>query len=209
MAEQREKEVHTPLVSVIMPAYNSSETLAYSIQSVLDQTFPDWELLVIDDCSPEPLKPIVDHFQDARIRYIRLEKNGGVAQARNCGIQAARGRYIAFLDSDDLWLPEKLEKQLQFMQKNGYAFTYTWYRQFEDDPAHLIRLVKTKSFVDYRKLLRGNDIGCLTVMIDRKQIPEIHMPSEKHEDYITWLNLLKRGGGSLFAGRRFGPIPYF
>lgn len=134
----------------------------------------------------------MDHFQDPRIRYIRLEKNSGVAQARNRGIQAARSQYIAFLDSDDLWLPEKLEKQLQFMQENGYAFTYTWYRQFEDDPAHPIRLVKTKSFVDYRKLLRGNDIGCLTVMIDRKQIPEIHMPSEKHEDYITWLNLLKK-----------------
>lgn len=176
-----------------MPAYNSSATLAESIQSVLDQTYTDWELLVIDDCSPEPLKPIVDGFQDCRIRYIRLEKNSGVAQARNRGLQAAKGRYIAFLDSDDLWLPEKLEKQLQFMQKNGYAFTYTWYRQFEDDPARPVRLVKTKNFVDYRKLLRGNDIGCLTVMIDRNQIPDFYMPSEKHEDYITWLNLLKRG----------------
>lgn len=193
MAAQRETEIHIPLVSIIMPAYNSSKTLPDSIQSVLDQTFTDWELLVIDDCSPEPLKPIVDSFQDGRIQYIRLEKNSGVAQARNRGIQAARGRYIAFLDSDDLWLPEKLEKQLQFMQKNGYAFTYTWYRQFEDDPAHPIRLVKTKNSVDYRKLLRGNDIGCLTVMIDRKEIPDIQMPSEKHEDYITWLNLLKKG----------------
>lgn len=193
MAAQREKEVHTPLVSVIMPAYYSSKTLPDSIQSVLDQTFTDWELLVIDDCSPEPLKPIVDRFRDARIHYIRLEQNSGVAQARNRGIQAARGRYIAFLDSDDLWLPEKLEKQLQFMQKNGYAFTYTWYRQFEDDPERPIRLVKTKNFVDYCKLLHGNDIGCLTVMIDRTQIPDIHMPSERHEDYITWLNLLKQG----------------
>lgn len=193
MAAQREKEVHTPLVSVIMPAYNSSKTLPDSIQSVLDQTFTDWELLVIDDFSPEPLKSIVDSFRDARIYYIRLEQNSGVAQARNRGIQAARGRYIAFLDSDDLWLPKKLERQLQFMQKNGYAFTYTWYRQFEDDPERPIRLVKTKNFVDYRKLLHGNDIGCLTVMIDRTQIPDIHMPSERHEDYITWLNLLKRG----------------
>ena len=193
MAEQREKEVHTPLVSVIMPAYNSSETLADSIQSVLGQTFTDWELLVIDDCSPEPLKPIVDHSQDARIRYIRLEKNSGVAQARNRGIQAARGRYIAFLDSDDLWLPEKLEKQLQFMQENGYAFTYTWYRQFSKDANQIGNVVKTKSKVDYQELLKGNDTGCLTVIIDHQQVSHISMPSQRHEDYITWLNILKQG----------------
>ncbi|WP_296400675.1 glycosyltransferase family 2 protein [Acidaminococcus timonensis] len=184
---------NTPNVSIIMPAYNSRNTIGASIQSVISQTFTDWELLIIDDCSPETMKDIADSFHDERIKYIRLLKNSGVAAARNMGISQAKGRYIAFLDSDDFWLPEKLEKQLQFMQNNGYAFTYTWYRQFEDDPAHPIRLVKTKNFVDYRKLLRGNDIGCLTVMIDRKQIPEIHMPSEKHEDYITWLNLLKKG----------------
>ena len=177
-----------------MPAYNSRATIAESIQSVINQTFTDWELLVIDDCSPEPIADIVESFHDDRIRYIRLQENQGVAMARNTGIAKARGRYIAFLDSDDLWLPEKLQMQLHFMQEHAHAFTYTWYSQFIDDPAKPIRLVKTKPSVDYKRLLQGNDIGCLTVMIDRRMIPQFEMPAQHHEDYIAWLNILKEGG---------------
>lgn len=184
---------NTPSVSIIMPAYNSRSTIRESIQSVIGQTFTDWELLIIDDCSPESMKDIAESFHDKRIRYIHLLKNSGVAVARNTGITQAKGRYIAFLDSDDLWLPEKLAKQIQFMERNHYAFTYTWYRQFVTDPSQSIRLVKTKASVDYRSLLHGNDIGCLTVMIDRQQIPHIEMPGSYHEDYITWLNILKEG----------------
>ena len=113
-----ENRTPNPLVSVIMPAYNSRNTLADSIQSVVDQTFSDWELLIIDDCSKESMEDIADSFQDSRIRYVRLLSNRGVAKARNAGIAEARGRYIAFLDSDDLWLPKKLERQLDFMQTN-------------------------------------------------------------------------------------------
>lgn len=165
--------------------------MAESIKSVKNQTFADWELLVVDDCSSEPLADIIDSFHDARIHYVRLLENSGVAKARNVGISLSKGRYIAFLDSDDLWLPEKLAKQLAFMQEHQYAFTYTWYSQFKDKPEQLVRLVRTKEYVDYKKLLKGNDIGCLTVMIDRKQIPCIEMPTERHEDYITWLNILR------------------
>lgn len=178
-------------VSVIMPAYNCRATLAESIASVAAQTFADWELLVVDDCSGEPLADIVESFHDERIRYVRLLENSGVAKARNTGIALAKGRYIAFLDSDDLWLPEKLAKQLAFMQEHQYAFTYSWYSQFKDKPEQPVRLVRTKEYVDYKKLLKGNDIGCLTVMIDRQQIPCIEMPTERHEDYITWLNILR------------------
>lgn len=188
-----ENRTPNPLVSVIMPAYNSRNTLADSIQSVVDQTFSDWELLIIDDCSKESMEDIADSFQDSRIRYVRLLSNSGVAKARNAGIAEARGRYIAFLDSDDLWLPKKLERQLDFMQTNQYAFTYTWYSQFTKKPSQPIRLVRTKGSVDYEHLLCGNDIGCLTVMIDHSQITEVFMPSERHEDYITWLNILKQG----------------
>ena len=165
--------------------------MAESIKSVKNQTFADWELLVVDDCSSEPLADIIDSFHDARIHYVRLLENSGVAKARNVGVSLSKGRYIAFLDSDDLWLPEKLAKQLAFMQEHQYAFTYTWYSQFKDKPEQLVRLVRTKEYVDYKKLLKGNDIGCLTVMIDRKQIPCIEMPTERHEDYITWLNILR------------------
>lgn len=182
-----------PLVSIIMPAYNSRNTISESIQSVIGQTFTNWELLIIDDCSLKSMKDIAESFHDERIRYIRFLKNRGVAAARNTGIAQAKGRYIAFLDSDDLWLPEKLEKQIQFMEKHYYAFTYTWYRQFVTDPTQPIRLVKTKVSVDYRSLLYGNDIGCLTVMIDRLQVPHIEMPGRHHEGYITWLNILKEG----------------
>lgn len=182
-----------PVVSVIMPVYNSRHTIATSIQSVKEQVFTQWELLIIDDCSTEQIANIVLAFYDERIHYIRLAHNNGVANARNIGIAKAQGRYIAFLDSDDIWHPEKLSRQLAFMQKNHYAFTYTWYRQFAGDISHLGNLVKTKPCVDYKELLKGNDIGCLTVMIDRAQIPNLHMPSQRHEDYITWLNILKQG----------------
>lgn len=182
-----------PLVSIIMPAYNSRNTISESIQSVIGQTFTNWELLIIDDCSLKSMKDIAESFHDERIRYIRFLKNRGVAAARNTGIAQAKGRYIAFLDSDDLWLPEKLEKQLQFMEQNGYAFTYTWYQQFCHDTHNLGNIVKTKNKVNYAELLKGNDIGCLTVMLDRLQIKEIAMPAQRHEDYITWLNILKQG----------------
>ena len=185
--------VNNTCVSIVMPAYNSRSTIAESIRSVVNQTFTNWELLIIDDCSTETMKDIVDSFHDKRIQYIRKLKNCGVAVARNTGIAQAKGRYLAFLDSDDLWVSNKLEKQLQFMQINDYAFTYTWYSQFLMTSLQPIRLVKTKKYVDYQKLLYGNDIGCLTVMIDRQKLPYIEMPSSYHEDYITWLNILKTG----------------
>ena len=182
-----------PLVSIIMPAYNSGKTIRDSIQSVYNQTYSQWELLIIDDCSTEPIEDSIFNFHDKRIRCIHLAQNQGVANARNVGISQAKGKYIAFLDSDDIWHPEKLSMQLAFMQKNHYAFTYTGYRQFTGDINNLGNLVKPKPYVDYRELLKGNDIGCLTVMIDRKQIQNIHMPSQRHEDYITWLNIRKQG----------------
>jgi teichuronic acid biosynthesis glycosyltransferase TuaG len=181
------------LISVIMPAYNSSAFIADSIRSVLQQTYSKWELIVIDDCSSEPIKPIVQSFQDDRIRYTRLAKNSGVAIARNVGISKAKGRYIAFLDSDDIWLKNKLSEQLQFMETAHIGFSYTWYSQFKEEPSKPIRLVKTKKYVDYRRLLYGNDIGCLTIMLDRAQVQHIEMPVSHHEDYVTWLNILKTG----------------
>lgn len=187
------KSSKKPVVSIVMPAYNSSATIEDSIESVLHQTFTDWELLIIDDCSEENIEKKVRGFQDKRIHYYRLAKNHGVAHARNVAIKKARGRYLAFLDSDDLWLPEKLEHQIQFMEKNHYSFTYTWYRQFKESAQKPGRLIKTKTWVSYEKLLHGNDIGCLTVMIDRNQILTVYMPEERHEDYIAWLNILKEG----------------
>lgn len=181
------KSCPKPVVSIVMPAYNSSATIGESIDSVLHQTFTDWELVIIDDCSEENIEEKVRGYSDKRIHYYRLAENHGVAHARNVAIKKARGRYLAFLDSDDLWLPEELECQIQFMEKNHYAFTYTWYWQFSGNLHHLGNLVKTKPSVDYKELLKGNDIGCLTVMIDYSQISDIIMPAQRHEDYITCL----------------------
>lgn len=183
------------LVSIIMPAYNSRATIRDSIQSVCHQTYENWELLIIDDCSQDAqnIADIVYDFHDSRIRYHRLSQNRGVAHARNVGISKANGRYLAFLDSDDLWHPQKLMRQINFMKKNEYAFSYTWYQHFYHDLHHLGKVIKTKRSVDYSELLKGNDIGCLTVMIDCSKIHDIIMPCQYHEDYITWLNILKKG----------------
>lgn len=181
------------LVSIIMPVYNGEANIAESIASVLSQTYSLWELIIVDDCSTDNTGDIIAQFTNEHIRYWRQLQNTGVAGARNKAISMARGRYIAFLDSDDLWLPEKLERQLFFMKNNDYGFSYTEYRQFTDNPQNAGAIIKVKDFVDYKELLKGNDIGCLTVMLDREKFPEIKMPKERHEDYITWLNLLRNG----------------
>ena len=181
------------MVSVIMPAYNSEEYIRESIESVLVQTYSNWELLIVDDGSTDKTASIVQEYKDIRIHYLH-QSNCGVAAARNHGIREARGRYVAFLDSDDLWLPEKLARQLQFMKEQNIVFSYTWYRQFQETPANCSEVVQTYPSVCYQELLKGNDIGCLTVMLDRQTYPDIEMLTVRHEDYVTWLNLLKQGG---------------
>ena len=116
------------LVSVIMPSYNTGEYIAASIESVLAQTYPNWELLIVDDCSTDSTVEVIRRYQDPRIILLKNKTNSGAALSRNYALREAKGRWIAFLDSDDTWEPEKLEKQLRFMQENGYAFTFTDYR---------------------------------------------------------------------------------
>ncbi len=181
------------LVSIIMPVHNGAETIGESIESVLAQTYANWELIIIDDCSTDGTQKVIEGYSDQRIRYCCLPQNCGVAQARNKGISMAAGRYIAFLDSDDLWLSEKLMRQLAFMRQKNCGFSYTEYRQFTGTIENTNRLVRVHDCVDYQELIKGNDIGCLTVMLDRKVFPKVEMPSSRHEDYITWLNLLQGG----------------
>jgi len=182
------------LVSVIMPAYNSQALLESSVRSVMAQTYPHWELLIVDDASTDATLAIARELAraDERIRLVRMTHNAGVAAARNRGIAEARGQYIAFLDSDDLWLERKLEAQIGFMQSTGTAFSFTKYRRMRRNGT-LGRALGVPVTVGYEQLLRGNVIGCLTVIIDRAQVPEIEMPHVKHEDYVTWLGILKRG----------------
>lgn len=183
------------LVSIITPAYNAAAYIAETIESVFAQTYTNWEMLIVNDCSKDNTAEIVQSYaaKDKRIKLINLKQNSGAAIARNAAIQNAKGRYIAFLDSDDLWKKEKLQKQIQFMQQNGYAFTYTSYEHFKETKENIQNQVQIPKSLNYQQALKGNQIGCLTVMLDRKQITNIHFTTQKHEDYILWLNILKLG----------------
>jgi len=183
------------LVSIIMPMYNSERYIEESIQSVINQTYQTWELIIIDDQSKDKSVNIAERYAktDERIKLVQTDINVGVAKARNRGIQEARGRYIAFLDSDDIWLSKKLGHQVEFMQNYQVPISYTQYRQFTDNSDKPGKLIDVEAMVDYSRLLKGNIMGCLTVMIDRDFIPEVHMPEQRHEDYIVWLSILKKG----------------
>ena len=159
------------LVSVIVPVYNAKDYLGETLESIFKQTYKNIEIICIDDMSTD----------------------GGVANARNKGIEVARGRYIAFLDSDDIWLESKIEKQITYMQEKDLAFTFTGYQFMDENSKKMNTIVGAKDMLNYDKLLKHNAIACLTVVIDRDKVDRIHMPNIRHEDYITWLDILKAG----------------
>nr|WP_311772934.1 glycosyltransferase family 2 protein [Listeria booriae] len=179
-------------ISIIMPSYNSSACIKRTISSVLHQTYQDFELLIIDDCSSDATCEVIEAIGDERIRLIRLTENGGSAVARNIGLEEAKGRYIAFLDSDDSWHPEKLARQHDFMAANGIGFSFTAY--YRNEPSGKQRLVPAPAEMTYHKLLRNTIIGCLTVMIDRTIVGHFKMPNIRtRQDTATWLSILKTG----------------
>ena len=175
-----------------MPAYNAEKYIEEAIESVLKQTYRNWELIIVNDCSIDATEQIVKKYQeqDERIKFHSLTENQGVANARNTAIQNARGRYLAFLDSDDMWLPEKLEKQIGFMKINNYVFTYHQYRHFASRDK-VGKIVNIPLKLGYKEALKGNSMGCLTVCLDKSKIKPFIMPAQRHEDYIAWLNILK------------------
>ena len=184
------------LVSIIMPSYNASRFITESIKSVIVQTYQNWELLIADDCSKdssvEVIKKRID--KDQRIKLFSLLKNVGAAAARNVAIEHANGQYIAFLDSDDVWEPEKLERQLAFMKENKYAFTYSEYYVMEEDGKKTGSFIRIPSSLSYRQYLRNTIIGCLTVVIDRNIVGDFRMPLIKSShDMALWLLIMKRG----------------
>ena len=182
------------LVSVIVPTYNCEKVLGESIASVVGQTYQNWELLVVNDHSKDGTLAVAQDIasSEQRIRVIDLSQNGGVANARNVGMRAARGQYLAFLDSDDIWLPNKLDSQTEFMQKNDVGFSFCRYRRFYAD-GRVGSIVRIPKVVGYQRLLRQNVIGCLTVMIDRTKVAPFTMRPGGYEDYFAWLQILKCG----------------
>ena len=183
------------LVSVITPAYNCSETIGETIESVMGQTYRNWEMIIVDDCSADNTVDVVSDYvkKDERIKLMRLEKNSGSAAARNTAIQNAKGRFIALLDSDDMWKPEKLERQLAFMTEKGYSFSFTAYDVFRASSDKHRRIFEVPSKINYKQYLRNSIIGCLTVMIDKDAIPDFHMENGYLEDVLTWMFYLKKG----------------
>lgn len=180
------------LVSVIMPAYNTEKFIRRSILSVLEQTHAALELIVIDDCSLDATMQVVDALSqaDARIRQVRQRVNGGVAAARNAGIGAAQGRFIAFLDSDDWWHPRKLEWQLADMLRTGAQISYTTYARVTEDGSPLAH-VRPSLSTSYADMLKSNRIGLSTGLYDRR-LGDGTFKAMGHEDYAFWLELIKR-----------------
>ena len=179
--------------SIITPLHNAENFLEETIKSVLEQTNKNWEMIIVDDCSTDRSLVIAENYakKDNRIKIIKLEKNSGAAVARNCAIEVASGRFIAFLDSDDLWHPRKLEKQINFMLNRNVEFSYTFYSKINEF-GESKGVMKAPQKVGYRDLLKTCVIGCLTVIYDSEKLGKIYMPKNtRREDYATWLNILK------------------
>ncbi len=181
------------LVSIITPMYNAEKYIESTIESVRKQTYKNWEMIIVDDCSTDKSPEIVkkNAAEDTRIRYFRNPENSGVANTRNHAMKQATGRYLAFLDSDDLWDEDKLEKQLVFMQKENAHFCCSGCRIIDENGIETGVVRKVKGTRNRRQLLRGNVAACLTIIIDRKFLPDPIMPDIHHEDYAAWLGIIR------------------
>ena len=183
------------LVSIITPTYNCGRFIAETIETVLGQTYRNFEMIIVDDCSTDDTQQVVDAYseKDARIKYYCLEQNSGAAVARTKAMELANGEYMAFLDSDDLWTSDKLEKQLRFMQENDYAFTCTDYEQIDEQGESLNRVIKTIKKVDYNRLLLDCPVGNSTVMYSVEKMGKFEVPNiRKRNDDALWLQMLKK-----------------
>lgn len=184
------------LVSVITPCYNASSTISHTIDSVLKQTYDNWEMLIIDDCSTDESADIIKKYckEDARIKYFRTENStGSPSIPRNIGIDNAKGQYVAFLDADDLWLPEKLDMQIKFITVNNYDIVYSFYEKVDYKGERNGRIIRTRKKTTYDNILNTNSIPCLTSMLRRDIIGETQFRQIPQEDFCFWLDILKKG----------------
>jgi len=182
------------LVSIIMPAYNCGDFIEITLNSVIAQSYKNWEVIVVDDCSTDNTSFVVKEYakKDERIKYNKLDKNSGAAVARNTAVDLANGKYIAFLDSDDVWVPEKLQKQIRFMKENGYNFTCTSYTKIDEKGHYLNRTIRAKVKSDYDGVLKTCP-GNSTVIYNAWKLGKFKIPNiKKRNDYVMWLQVIKK-----------------
>lgn len=190
------------LISIITPVYNAERFISETIKSVLAQQYRNWELILVNDQSTDNSLNIIEEFAsaDSRIKVINLRENSGAAVARNTGIEAAKGQYIAFIDSDDYWDKDKLIRQIAFMQKGNIAFSYTDFRLVDETGQILKEKANVPISLDYTGLLKNTAIACSTVMIDRNIVGEFSMPLvRKGQDTATWLKIMRETGVTAYG----------
>lgn len=187
--------LNNDLVSIITPAFRAEAVISETIKSVIAQTHANWEMLIAEDCSPDNTREVIRQWArtDPRIQLIALEQNGGPAMARNAALERASGRWIAFLDSDDLWLPQKIERTLAHALEHQAALSFTGFRRMTADGQSIGRYVDAPQRLSYRQLLGNTAIATSTVLIDRNVTGDIRMKKTYYDDFDCWLQILKRG----------------
>lgn len=183
------------LISIITPTYNCGKFIGETIESVINQTYENWEMIIVDDCSKDNTNDIVNKYaqNDDRIKYYLLEKNSGAAIARTKAMELANGNYMAFLDSDDLWVEDKLEKQLKFMKENNFNFVCTEYEQIDEQSNPLGKIIKVRDKANYNRVLLDCPVGNSTVMYNVKAMGKFQVPNiRKRNDDALWLKMLKK-----------------
>jgi len=210
----------TPKISVIMPAYNAERTIGASINSIASQSFLDWELIIVNDCSTDGTAAIVNEraAKDPRIHVCHAKKNQGIAATRNLALELAQGEWVAFLDSDDLWHEEKLDKQLRFLEESVAVISYTATAYMDEDGRMSGYVLPAVEKLSYKTLMRRNIMSCSSVMVHRDVMIPFPLAANTHEDYVVWLKIVRDVGcavgldepllvyrvskGSISAGRR-------
>lgn len=185
----------TEKVSIIVPAYNSELYIEDCINSVLSQTYDNWEMIIVNDCSTDNTGQIIETYclKDNRIKLYNQSENKGVTEARNKAIKLSKGRFVAFLDSDDLWKSTKLEEQINFMVNNNYAFTFTAYEILKDKEEYEGRIFSVPNSINYYGYLKDTIIGNLTVILDQQLIGKVTVEDGPLEDVRTWMKYLNQG----------------